>query len=195
MGTQGIRTLITAALLNPLAGEGEHALGRFGQLMWQHSLYAATAAEAYAARSQDCDPYTAHLLGLMHGLGSVAVFRVLLDTYAASPGMPRDAIAISQALSTNASVTARRIAANWGLSDRTQEALEAQSSAAPSGELSPLGRALRFGRAAGALIVLCQHGELSPEAAAARLVEAGYDHTRVNRVWERLVKAYVKPGT
>ena len=45
---------------------------------------------------QDCDPYTAHLLALLHGLGSVAVYRTLLDQYAAHPQLAPDAVAISR---------------------------------------------------------------------------------------------------
>ncbi|MGC4028854.1 MAG: HDOD domain-containing protein [Steroidobacteraceae bacterium] len=191
VGTQGIRTLITAALMKPLAAAGSGAAGRFGEVMWEHSLYSASAAEACAARTQDCDPYTAHLLGLLHGLGSVAVYRALMNQYAAHPGLVPDAAALSQSLGAQSAVTAQRIAANWGLSDRTQEALESQSSAAPVSMDSPLGRALRFGRTAGALVLLCVHGRISADGGHAQLAAAGYGSPQMQRIWERLIKAYV----
>jgi HD-like signal output (HDOD) protein len=192
VGTTGIRTLITTSLMRPLAAQGD-STGTFGEVMWEHSLYSASGAEAYAARSQDCDPYTAHLLGLLHGLGSVAVYRTLLDQYLAHPGLAPDAAAISQSLEAQAAVTAKRIAANWGLSEKTQEALESQSSAAPSGEPSPLSRALRFGRTIGAITLLCRRGELAADAGRARLAAAGYDSPQIDRLWDRMVKAYVNP--
>jgi HD-like signal output (HDOD) protein len=191
IGTQGIRSIIAASLMQPLAGEQN--LGRFGEVIWEHSLYSATAAEAFAARAQNCDPFTAHLLGLMHGLGSVAVYRVLVDHYATQNTLKPDALTIAQALDTSASLTAKRIAANWGLSDRTQSALEAQSSAAPVGEPSPLGAALHFGRLAGAAIALCRRKTLDPEAGHALLGANNYNGAQVERVWERLLLAYVTP--
>jgi HD-like signal output (HDOD) protein len=192
LGTQGLRTLITAALVKPLAGESDQGLGSFGEIAWEHSLYSASAAEAWAGRAQDCDPFTAHLLGLMHGLGTVAVYRVMRDMYQRSGAKPRGAV-IAHALDTQAAVTARRIAASWGLSDRTQEALEAQSAAAPSLEVTPLARALRFGRLAGAIILLCRHQRLSEAEGSQELASAGFGGPQTERIWDRLVRAYVRP--
>jgi HD-like signal output (HDOD) protein len=192
LGTQGLRTLITAALVKPLSGESDQGLGSFGEIAWEHSLYSASAAEAWAARAQDCDPFTAHLLGLMYGLGTVAVYRVVRDIYQRAGTKPRGAV-IAHALDTQSAVTARRIAANWGLSDRTQEALEAQSAAAPSFEVTPLARALRFGRLAGAVILLCRHQRLSEAEALQELTLAGFGGQQSERIWDRLVRAYVRP--
>jgi HD-like signal output (HDOD) protein len=189
IGTQGIRALIAQSLVQPLAGDLN--LGRFGAAVWEHSLYSASAAEAFAARAQDCDPFTAHLLGLMHGLGSVAVFRVMADAYAAQSVLQPDGVTIAQALDTSAAVTAKRIAANWGLSDRTQNALEAQSSAAPVGVASALGSALHFGRLTGACIFLCRRKQLDISAGRAVLAANHYDGSQIDRIWDRLVLAYV----
>lgn len=191
IGTRGIRTLITAALMKPLAGAGGGGTGKFGEVMWEHSRYSASAAEAFAARSQDCDPYTAHLLGLMHGLGSVAVYRAIMGQYQAHPALTPDAAAISQSLAAQSGVTAARIAANWGLSARTQAALEAQSSAAPAAADNPLAHALRFGRIAAALVLLCTRGKMTTEEGWQELLAAGFDPAQVQRIWERLAKAYV----
>jgi HD-like signal output (HDOD) protein len=193
IGTSGIRSIIAASLVQPLAAVSSEGLGRFGEIMWEHSLYSATGAESLAARTQDCDPFSAHLLALLHGLGSVAVYRVLLEQYAAQPQLKPDSVAIAQALDTSASVTARRIAANWGLSERTQEALEAQSSAAPTGEPSALSRALRFGRTIGAVVMECKRERLSPQDGLAQLAQAGYDSPQFERIWDRMVQAYVNP--
>ena len=193
LGTQGLRTLISAALVRPLAsGDGSADSGRFGDITWEHSIYSASAAEAWAARAQDCDPFTAHLLGLMHGLGEVAVYRVMRDIMDRQPARQSPAL-VSQALATQGAVTARRIAASWGLSDRTQEALEAQSAAAPALEITPLARALRFGRLAGALVLLCRHGKLDDAGALQILASSGFSGPQPERIWDRLQRAYVRP--
>lgn len=192
LGTQGLRSLISAALVKPLAGGDSGASGRFGEVTWEHSICSASAAEAWAARVQECDPFTAHLLGLMHGLGDVAVYRVMRDVTARQPDASSSAL-IAHALATQGAVTARRIAASWGLSDRTQEALEAQSAAAPSLEVTPLARALRFGRLAGAVVLLCRHKKLEEAQALPLLASAGFEGPQLERIWDRLVRAYVRP--
>jgi HD-like signal output (HDOD) protein len=192
LGTTGLRTLMSAALVKPSADGAGAASGRFGELSWEHSMISASAAEAWAARAQDCDPFTAHLLGLMHGLGDVAVYRVMRDIIARQPAA-RPSLLIAHALATQGAVTARRIAASWGLSERTQEALEAQSAAAPALEVTPLTRALRFGRHAGAVAQLCRHGKMDEARALQSLASAGFEGPQVERIWDRLVRAYVHP--
>jgi HD-like signal output (HDOD) protein len=179
--------------VKPLAEHDSGAAsGRFGELSWEHSIFSASAAEAWAARTQDCDPFTAHLLGLMHGLGDVTVHRVMRDTIARQPAANAPLL-IAHALDTQGAVTARRIASSWGLSERTQEALEAQSAAAPALEVTPLARALRFGRHAGAVAQLCRHGKMDEARAVQSLAGAGFAGPQVERIWDRLVRAYVHP--
>jgi HD-like signal output (HDOD) protein len=193
LGTQGIRTLIAASLVQPLACGAAANIGPFGDLIWEHSLYSASAAEAWAARSQNADPFTAHLLALMHGLGCVAVYRVISDLYALQPQLQPDAAVMAGALETNAAVTAARIAASWGLSEPTRQALEIQSSAAPVAAPSPLGQALHFGLATGSVTLLCKYNKLPPETALQKLAAAGYHGAQTERIWDRLLRAYVRP--
>jgi HD-like signal output (HDOD) protein len=193
LGTTGMRTLLAASLMQPLASGPTSGLGRFGEIIWEHSLYSASAAEAWAGRKSNADPFTANLLGLMHGLGCVAVFRVLSDLYAARPGMLPDPATIADALETNAAVTATRIAAHWGLSERTQQALESQSSAAPVNARSALSQALQFGLLAGAMTILCRKGKLTEEAGLAAIEAGGFPGEPAPRIWNRLLLAYGRP--
>jgi HD-like signal output (HDOD) protein len=190
LGTRGMRTLISGALMKPLARSGGRT-GRFGDTIWEHSLYSASAGEAWAARNQDADPFAAHMLALLHGLGSVTVYRVLSDIYR-TKGLSRDGAAIASALDSGSPVAAWRIAQNWGLSERTRQALEAQSPGAPVADASPLAQALYFGLYAGALTLLCKHERLTEEAAAAQLAAGGFEGTHVERIWDRLMRAYVR---
>jgi HD-like signal output (HDOD) protein len=192
LGTQGIRSLIASRLLQPLTGAGGKA-GQFGEYIWEHSLYSASAAEAWASRSGDADPFTAHLLALLHGLGCVSVYRVLADLYAAQPGLQPDPAVLAGALHDNAALAAARIAASWGMSERTRLALEAQSAAATAGDPDPLAQALQFGLLGGTLALLCRHGRMTEEEAATQLAAGGFTGTQPERVWERLVRAYVRP--
>ncbi len=192
LGTRGIRMLISAVLMKPLAHAGGRT-GRFGEIAWEHSTYSASAADAWAARGQDADPFAAQMLALLHGLGVVTVYRVLADIYAANPGLKRDAAVMASALDTSATMAAGRIAGSWGLSERTRQALEVQSAAAPVSNPSPLARALHFGLTAGGLTLLCRHGKLTEEAAEEQITTGEFQGPLANRVWERLVRAYIRP--
>jgi hypothetical protein len=79
------------------------------------------------------------------------------------------------------------------LSERTCQALEAQSSSSMSAELSPLARALRFGLLSGALTLLCRNARLTEAQAVQQLEAAGFGGAQDLRVWDRMLQAYVRP--
>jgi HD-like signal output (HDOD) protein len=192
LGTRSIRMLISGVLIEPLA----HAAGRpdrFGSMAWEHATYSASAADAWATRSGDADPFAAHMLALLHGLGVVTVYRVMLDIYAGHPDMPHDAAAIATAMEDGASVAASRIAMSWGLSEGTQKTLEANPVAASGAEHPPLVRALQFGLLAGGLTLLCRHGRMTEFDAQDQLDAAEFRGPVAGRIWERLLRAYVRP--
>ena len=90
LGTSGIRTLMAAALLQPVFRTASGEFKRFPDVTWERTQYAASAAEAYAAILADEDPFAAQLLVLLHGLGTILVFRAAMDEYARH-AVPADA--------------------------------------------------------------------------------------------------------
>lgn len=192
LGTRGIRMLMSAALLEPLTHSGGRS-DRFGDVIWEHSTYSATAADAWATRSQEADPFTAQMLALLHGLGVVTVYRVLMDLYAVHTGLQQDAVAVATAIEGSASMAACRIASSWGLSESTRQALEANPAAGTGEARPPLERALQFGLLAGGLTLLCRHGRLTEFEAQDQLDAAGFQGPAAGRIWERLLRAYVRP--
>ncbi|WP_445099498.1 HDOD domain-containing protein [Lysobacter sp. F60174L2] len=184
VGTDGIRHLIAAALVQPVMGApGGGAFGRLAGLIWDHTLMSAAAAADHAAQVERDDAFSAQLLGLMQGLGSATVARVARDQYARRAGLVPDASVVAALLDGWAAPTARRLAEKWSLPPRIRQALDDQQrGVAPD---SP-GRSLRFGRAAAALAMLCQHGRME-DGEALRLLASiePRDHATVE-IWKRL---------
>jgi HD-like signal output (HDOD) protein len=156
LGLDGMRRMIAAALLQPVFQRSSGNAAAFGEIMWQHAMYSATAAEAYAAIIENSDPFAAQLLALLMGLAAIVVFRIAREEFARRE---REAPAGTLALLLDAHWTpiARQIAASWNLSERIDAALAEQIALPLPGALtpaSPLGRALQFGRYTGAVAVL-----------------------------------------
>jgi len=187
LGLDGLRPVIAAALVQPVMRTGEGAFGRLPVLIWEHTLLSAAAAAEHARRVERDDAFAAQLLGLLHGLGAIIVVQVLRDQYTRRPGLAPDPKLATALLDAWAAPTARRIADSWGLSGRIGDALDAQQPDAIPAD--PLGRALRVGRIAGALALLCRFGQLEDaeglamlsalDAGDGRVVDASY-------LWERL---------
>ena len=186
IGTDGIRSLAAAAMLQPVLESGTGVFGKFPEIIWEHTLYSAAAAEAHAALIENADPFAAQMLGLLQGLGSIIVVRVVRDEYAARPHVVPDAGVAAALLEAWAGSTARRIAESWGLSDRFVDALHDQLLETTPEQLSPLGRSLRFGRVAGALLMLSLRGKLDARRAFRTLVADEQHDVQIRRIWEHL---------
>jgi HD-like signal output (HDOD) protein len=184
LGTEGIRSVIAAALMQPLFRTVTGEFKRFPDVIWSQTLSGARGAEAYAALVAGTDPFAAQLLGLLLGLASILVFRAAMTRYAEAR-VTAEAATIAVLINAHAATVAREIARDWQLSDRILAALDDQQSA-KGREPTPLGRALQFGRCVGALQVLRGEGVLDDDAALAHLRKAGFDDARCERIWSRI---------
>jgi len=191
LGTDGLRSLISAVLMQPIFRVGGAHFPRFPETAWEHAYRSASAAVAYAALVEKSDPFAAELLSLVMGLGSIVVFRVVLDQYALDPQLTPDPAVMAALLDAHSASVAQRIGASWELSERMLEALEGQTAAATS-HPTPLGRSVHFGRMVGALAVLRINRLLDEQTATASIPATGMDDTQVERMWARLTQDAAK---
>jgi HD-like signal output (HDOD) protein len=186
VGTDGIRRIIAAALVQPVISDGGGVFARFPTIIWEHTLVAAAAAAEHAKRVERDDAFAAQLVALLQGLGSIIVVQVVRDQYASRPGLVPDARIAGALLERWAVSTARRIAESWELSDRIGTALADQLREAGPAELSPLGRSLRFGQQAGAVSMLCRHGRMDDAEASRVMASLDSNADAVDTIWKRL---------
>jgi HD-like signal output (HDOD) protein len=184
LGTEGARSLVAAALVQPVFRSAGSDTAKFPEIVWEHTYRSAAAAEVHAAAVEGADLFAAQLIALVLGLGEIVVYRVALDQYKARHLEP-DATALASLIEEHAAAVAHRIAASWELSDRVLAALEDQRpDVAEPG--SPLGRSVRFGRVAGALSVLRTNDVIDDDIGVASLAAAGGSGQRFERLWGRL---------
>lgn len=186
VGTEGIRLIIAAALVQPVMAVSGSVFGRFPTIIWEHTLLSAAAAADHAKLVEHGDAFAAQLLGLLHGLGSIIVVQVVRDEYARHPGLTPDASVAAALLDAWAGPTARRIAQSWRLSDRIGQALNDQLRDNAPGELTSLGRSLRYGRLAGALALLCKLGNLDEAEALMTLASIEDPTPATAGIWKRI---------
>jgi HD-like signal output (HDOD) protein len=181
MGTQGIRSLIAAALVQPVFRTTVGQSGKFPEVVWEHTYRAAAAAEVHAL-VEGADGFAAQLLALVTGLATLVVFRVAADQYGRAPA---PAPAVAALLDEHTPEVALRIAASWELSPEFLEALAEQLRGKPALPASALGRSLKFGLVAGAIAVLACSKVLDADVGLASLVAAGGIGPKYERLWAR----------
>lgn len=185
LGANGTRSLVAAALLQPVFRAADGDAARFAEIVWEHTQRSAAAAEAHAANIESSDPFMAQLASLVMGLGAIVVYRSALEHYAARKTEP-EPTAVASLLETETPKVARQIAASWELTERVLEALDEQQFERVERPPSSLGRSLRFGLLIGALSVLRSHDRVDDEAGLATLRSAGGAGERFERLWGRL---------
>ncbi len=177
VGTDGLRSLVATALLHPVMTGSRGPFSSFAECTWEHSQYAAGSAELHAVRIERVDAFSARLIVMLLGLASNAVFRIArehcLDAANIRPA------AMAKLLDDWVPPTAMRIAANWHLPAELRGVLSAP------GEPG-LARSVRFGRLAGALLMLVNRGQMRELSARALVIADDHRRAEVDRLWSRL---------
>ena len=122
LGTDGLRSLVTTALLHPVMTGTRGPFSSFAEATWEHGQYAAACAELHATRIERADAFSARLLVLLLGIASNAVFRIAREHCALEAEGVRPA-ALAKLLEHWAPPTALRIAECWDLPTDLRTAL------------------------------------------------------------------------
>src|SRR5665213_365750 len=188
LGTDGLHSLIATVLVQPVFKLASTDYPRFPEIVWEHTFRSASAAENHASQVENGDPFAAQLLALTMGLGTIVVYRLVVDRchLLLDGRSPHPAVIIALIDSQCASV-AKRVAASWELSERVLTALEEQRPRRrkddPAEPLSPLGRSLAFGRKLAALAVLHEHGLISEDTVRASMALEGPLAEQFDSIW------------
>ena len=186
LGNDGIRSLIAAALAQPIFHIRGGDFPKFPEIAWEHTFRTASATVTHTAIVEKSDPFAAQLLGLVAGMAGIVVFRVALDQYDARPKLKPHAAAMAAMLDMQTAEVAKRIAVSWGLSDRILAALDDQTTAVAPDRHTALGRSLEFGRLSSALAVLYMNKALDDVTAQVSLPVANMPAMELQRLWTRL---------
>ena len=177
VGTDGLRSLVATALLHPVMTGTRGPYSSFAEATWEHSQYAASCAELHAVHIEGADAFSARLLVLLRGLASNTVFRIAREHCPAVNDVPPAAMA--KLLDDWVPPMALRIAESWQL---PMDLCHVLSAPAEPG----LARSLHFGRLAGALLVLANHGHMRELSARAIVLADDDRRAQVDRLWSRL---------
>ncbi len=135
------------------------------------------------------DPFAAQLLGLLNGLGAIAIFRIVRDEFADHPQAAPSATLMTRLIDEHAAPVAARIASQWELSERIVEALGEQQPIGDGRKRSALGQALYFGRVTATLAMLVDAARTTPEEGREQLPDGRRYAPQVDKIWERMMRA------
>ncbi len=182
VGNEGIRQIISAALVQPVMNPPDGDGGRFSQRVWDYTLRMSLAAADHARSVEREDGFSAQLAGLLRGLAMVMVVRATADAYSRRQTLAPSPALLLSLLERCTPLLAARIARAWQLPADVAAALEAGGQGAPS---TPLARSLEVGELAAALSMLCREGLLE-EAQALETLSACVPGHVGGWLWKRV---------
>lgn len=187
LGVDGLRSVVSASVLQPVFRLQKGCFDHLPAIIWDHALKSALAAQAHARRTRSCDPFSAHLLGLLTAIGRIVMFRLTADRYAQKPGLQPEPQIFIALLEEHADHISLAIAGEWEFEPAMRAAIEEHVARRPVNLLGALGRALYYGRLCGTAAVLFEHGRLSEPKALA--LEKGLDEKEFSALWEAALPA------
>ncbi|WP_312368826.1 HDOD domain-containing protein [Stenotrophomonas sp.] len=165
IGNDGIRQIISAALVQPVMESNNGADARFSSVLWEYTLRLSLAAADHARSVEREDGFAAQLAGLLLGLGAALTMQACADVLARPPLRVREPGTLLELLERCSAPTAVRIAQHWKLAPSIVQALQQVGEQAPGG----LARSLQVGQLAASAAMLHAPGQLSEDEAIAAL--------------------------
>ena len=144
LGTDGLRSLTAAAILQPVFRMPRGAFENFPDFTWEQAERTAIAAEVNARLVGDAESIVAQLLGSLGLLANIVLFRLTMDKYRDFPQLSPRAEVIIEAIRTQRACTASLIAQAWKMSDLSITAFTEQQQRMSPTQMSSLGRCCLF---------------------------------------------------
>jgi HD-like signal output (HDOD) protein len=175
LGTDGLRSLMAGALLQPVFRIPRGPFEKFADITWEQAERTAIAAEVNARTIGDAEPIVAQLLGRLSLLANIVLFRLTMDKYREQPHLTPRAEVLIEAIRMQRACMASLIAQSWKMSDLSITAFTEQQQQMSPSQMSSLGRSVYFGDLCGALTMLTSRSLRSKKQAQDILLEQRAD--------------------
>ncbi|WP_108945050.1 HDOD domain-containing protein [Shewanella halifaxensis] len=183
LGRDQIRRFVTTAMMRKIIDVKPIYFRRFGSQIWRHSMQVAFLASELT----DEDPDSAFLLGLVHDVGKIAIFKLLLEAFKqAEPGEQPCSSLFRQVMTTKSLSLSALLARYWQLPSLFESELSrlAVVDSKPAGGLAEvIWRANLISECS----MLFEAGKLQPDQLNRLLFDAGMDRAAFDDIHKKLV--------
>ncbi len=138
LGIDGLRSVLSAAVMQPIIQRESPYFSQTGRRIWSHSLNTAVACEIIA-HARRMERFKAYLLGLVHDVGKITLFSELCRRYKLNGDTTPGQQAFIPPLQAQATQLSALIAKDWQLPEEICEALQEQVDIGAGKQVSPLG--------------------------------------------------------
>jgi HD-like signal output (HDOD) protein len=167
IGGKLIQQFVITAAIRQMSDTPPIYFKMFGRQIWRHSQQTALIARALA-HDAGVDAAAAYLTGLIHDIGKIAIFRILVDVLRSShPDMTPSSSLFRQALTSSSLKLSFGIAQSWQLPEEISLALRDQYLSPMMAETPALSRVLYQANLYSELIMLLDKSMIDTDMCAA----------------------------
>lgn len=141
LGNNGLRSVLSAAVMQPIIQRDSPYFSQTGQRLWMHSLNTAVACEIVGV-NRGMERFKVYLLGLVHDVGKITLFSELCKQYKLNGDTSPGQKAFVPAMRTLSAQLSYLIAKDWQLPEEIVSALQEQLTISPGSEVGPYGELL-----------------------------------------------------
>ncbi len=141
LGLSGLRSVLSAAVMQPIVRKDSPYYTHTGQRLWAHSLNCALICDI-VGNERKLERYKAYLTGLVHDIGKITIFSELCKQYQRNGDLNPGYRAFAPMLRHKATVLSHLIAKDWELPEDICLALEEQIDIEQGKEVTRYGQLL-----------------------------------------------------
>jgi len=141
LGIDGLRSVLSAAVMQPIIQRDSPYFTQTGQRLWKHSLNTAVACEVIG-HSRRLERFKVYLLGLVHDIGKITLFSELCKQYKLNGDQIPGANAFIPPMNKLSAQVSFLIARDWQLPNDICIALKEQIEIKPGTLVTPYGQVL-----------------------------------------------------
>ncbi len=142
LGIDGLRSVLSAAVMQPIVQRESAYFSHTGQKMWHHSLSCAVACELIAEH-RNLEKFKVYVMGLVHDIGKITVFSELCKQFKLNgedvkPGYN----AFAPVMKVLAPAVSYWVSKDWELPKEISKAIAEQVNLQAGNKISPFGHVL-----------------------------------------------------
>ena len=183
LGRQQLRRLITSCVVKDMIDVKPIYFRRFGAEIWRHSMQVAFLAGELSEEDQD----TAFMMGLLHDVGKIAIFKILLDAFVSADASEQPCSSLFRQVMTTRSLTLSALLVKcWQLptSFETELLSLANASAAPE---KPMANNIWRANIISECSMLRKTNKLNDQQLAGQLIKIGVERETFDTLHEKLM--------
>lgn len=172
IGQDGLKAMLSTLAMQQVLKVKPIYFKLFGEVIWTHSLDCATTCRKLAKQRRE-DELLAHLTGLIHDIGKIVIFQILVNAFQKMDSAEQPESTAFRRMMTEQSVKLSvDIARQWGLPDEIVRALDEQ--VRKPFKMSPLGEILFVSNRVSEVKMLLNGNLIEKQQAEAFIVDLGF---------------------